>query len=264
MVNSDRVQETDKDIYVTMTNSIQDFFNNTIWTGKTYKSQEKINCSVIIAINQRGSSGYFNASLQIFSNRPVHDGSYITPVFSFHDKEFDFEYIEFQSIDFQKDSYISNLSSVLAFYAYSVIGLDKDCFSPLGGTEEFMIARDIAIMARNNGYRGWDSTQRRNRYSVIKELLDNRNKDFRLAFYDYHINGLDIMSTDLEKGKVNILKSLDVFKKFRELFLIQTLIEPKVDEIINIYDQYTTEQQKNMAKEILTDITSFKSDSWNN
>jgi hypothetical protein len=187
-------------------NTIRDFLNNNKWTNETYLPQERIECNFVITITAWDGSAGYAAEAQIQSSRPVYGSSYYSTLLNISDKDFDFNFNDGQSLDFSEQNFIGNLNSLLAFYAYSIIGLDKDSFSKLGGTPLYLKAQNVLNLAQNAGNKGWKAFDGiRNRYWLNENLLNNTFKGLRTFIYDYHVNGLDRLQGDLNLATKNVV-----------------------------------------------------------
>ncbi|MCF8332210.1 MAG: DUF4835 family protein, partial [Bacteroidales bacterium] len=228
------------------------------WTNRKFKVEERIECSIMINIQKELSTDKFQASIQVQSRRPVYNTSYPSPILNFKDDDFDFEYVKFQSLNFDLNSFQSNLTSVLAYYAYLIIGLDFDTFSQEGGTPYLQNAQTIVSNAQNSEAKGWKSFEsKQNRYWIIEDLLNGSLKSLRHGMYIYHRKGLDQMADNMEKGRQEVLNSLEKFKQARRqkpfLYILEVLMNAKKDEIINIFKKASpTARPKavNLLKEI--------------
>jgi hypothetical protein len=237
-VNSDKIASTNNQVFKNLQKSISDFINKTDWTGEAYKQNEKINCSMVIIINSYDSN-QFSATLQVESTRAIFNSSYASPVFNYNDKDFSFNYVEFENLNFNPQSFDSNLVSVLAYYSYMILGFDGDTFTLNGGKNSFEIAQQILTVAQQSGYKGWtqgDGIQ--NRYFLVNDILSGTYDSFRTAEYQYHREGLDTMSSDLKASKNKVLESIktlsQIYKVRPNAFLTRIFFDAKVDEIISI------------------------------
>ena len=213
--------------------------NNTKWTTKTFKNNEKINCVVFITVNSFESNN-FDATVQVQSSRPIYNSTYSSPVLNFNDKDFKFRYVEFENMYFNPNSFDSNLISVLAFYANIIIGLDGDTYQNLGGTKYLEVASAIANVAQSSGFDGWiQSEKRNNRYYLINDMLSNTYTPFREAMYQYHFQGMDRMAENLKTAKEKIASSIETLSKVHDVrpnaFLTRVFFDAKVDEIVSVY-----------------------------
>lgn len=257
-VITNQVQNVDKKVFETMRLGITEFMNNTKWTNDVYKNTEKLDATILINISKAISQTEFEASIQVESTRPVYKASYTTTLLNYNDQNFKFKYVEFQPFEFNENSYTNNLTSVLAFYAYMIIGFDYDSFSLNGGLPYFQKAQTVVNNAQNGGESGWKAFEdRRNRYWMVEQTLNPAYKPLREAFYKYHLQGLDMMHKDPDKGKNAILESLELIKKvytdFPTLFIMQIFFNAKSAELINIFSQGSSEE-KQKAFELLSKI----------
>lgn len=260
-VNSQKIQGTNRTAFQTLQTAIYEFMNNTSWTNHIYGIDEKIECNIIINLDEQIGSDEYKGSIQVQSRRPIFNTSYYTTMLNFLDNNLDFRYLEFNKLEFNENSHLNNLTSILAFYAYIIIGIDYDSFSYLGGTEYFQKAEKILNNAQNAVERGWKAYEgnRKNRYWMIQNILDEKYKPIRETFYRYHRLGLDIMNEKVIEGRAEIAECMTALQKvFREkpdpyLFFLQLFFDAKSDEIVSIFSEsYPTE--KTRVVNILTEI----------
>jgi len=237
-----QVSNADPKIFQTLQTAIYEFLNNTKWTTEVFKNDERIDCSMLVNVSQVISTGEYKASIQIQSRRPVYKTSYFSPIINYNDPDFNFKYIELQALDFSENTYTSNLTSVLAFYAYILIGLDYDTFSPEGGTPYFLKAQQVVNNAQNSSDAGWKAFENnKNRYWLAENLLNANFRPLRQTLYSYHRMGLDIMSNDIENARNEILLSIEALQKVFNIspgsYLMKVFFDAKADEIVNIFSQ---------------------------
>jgi hypothetical protein len=240
VVNAQQTGDENIQVFKTLERQLKEFINNTQWTNKTYKSQEKIECSMNIIITDYNSDS-FEASIQVQSSRPIFNSTYSSPIYNFNDKNFSFQYLEFQNLLYNANQYESNLISVLAFHVYMILGLDADTFSPNGGDEYFQQAQIITNYSQQgNAFKGWkleDGLQ--TRFTLIDNLLSPTYKEFRNVMYDYHINGLDVMADNPKSGKekiASLFSELNTMNQRRpNSFLLRVFFDAKGDEIADIF-----------------------------
>ena len=242
-VVSSQIQGTNKQVFQTLQTAIYEFMNNTAWTNHVYTNEERIECNILINL-QDHSGDEFNGSIQIQSRRPVYNTSYNTTVLNFKDDDFRFNYIEFETLEFSESEHRSNLTSVLVYYVYIILGLDYDTFSMLGGTEYYQKAEQIVSYAQNAPEKGWKAFEsRKNRYWLIENILNDRYKGLREFLYRYHRLGLDVMDSKEATGRTEIAESLDLLQKvFRQkpdpyLFFYDLMMIAKSDELVNIFSE---------------------------
>jgi hypothetical protein len=241
-VNSSQVEGTDKRVFESMRTALMEYVNNRRWTNYDFKPEERIECSMVINIGERPSADRFIATLNVVASRPVYKTAYNTTLLNYIDKDFDFEYVEFQPMDFQENSYTSNLTSVIAFYLYMILGLDFDSFSEFGGNIYFEKAEQIVNAAQNAPEVGWSSFDNdKNRYWLVENYLNNAYSDLRRFNYLYHRQGLDMMADNAYEGRSKISETLILLQEVHEqrpgLFALQLMIDAKRDEIINIFSE---------------------------
>lgn len=234
-INSERVNMTNKQIFNTLESSLTEFVNNTRWTNVSVKQHERINCSMFINVSAYDSDT-FVATLQVQASRPVFNATYSTPIFSYNDKEFTFRYVEFENLFFNPNSFDSNLVSMMAFYVYTILGLDADSFAPLGGTPYFAMAQQVVSNAQQSNFKGWrQSDGNQTRFIFLTDLISSTFNPVRLANYEYHVNGLDKMSENVKTGKQNIIKAISDLSKIHAVrpnaFVTRVFFDTKSDEI---------------------------------
>ncbi len=237
-VNAQTLSNSNQQVFKTLETSLNEFVNQTHWTGQTFKQNEKINCSMYITILSNNSN-QFVATIQVQSSRPIYNSSYASPILNFNDKDFSFNYTEFESLIFNPTVFESNLVSVISFYSYVILGMDADSFMPLEGTPYLEIAQNISNVAQESGYKGWKQTDgNQSKYFLINDLLSPAYREIRQTEYAYH-SGLDMMNQDLKAAKEKIKNSLLNLQKLNEskpnAFLTRVFFDAKSDEIVSIF-----------------------------
>ena len=235
IVNAEQTGNENVQVFKTLEKQLKEFINNTTWTNKVFKFQEKIDCSMVINILDYNSDN-FKATLQVQSSRPVYQSSYTSPVYNFNDKNFSFKYLEFQNLVFNPNRYESNLVSVLAFHVYMILGFDADTFALNSGDTYFKRAQEILNYSQQEGYLGWQSKDgRQNRFELIDNVLSSTFQPIRDTYYDYHRQGLDQMTTDSKLAKTNIAKSISTLANLNKSrpnsFLMRVFFDAKSEEI---------------------------------
>ena len=234
-------QQTGNDnnvVFKTLEKQLTEFINNTKWTKKAFGLQEKINCSMVI--NVKGyDNDLFSASLQVTSSRPIFNSTYSSPVYNYNDKDFNFQYLEFQNLVYNPQQFESNLISVLSFHVYMILGMDADSFALNGGDDYFNQAQTIANYSQQLNGQGWkleDGLQ--SRFAVINNIMSPTFAEMRSAMYNYHIEGMDIMNESSKKGKEKIIAALGELQKVHgrrpNSFLMRLFFDAKADEITDI------------------------------
>lgn len=250
---------TNKQIFDQLEKSIFDFMNNTNkWTNNVYNVQERIECNILITINQQLGTDEYSGSIQVTSVRPVYKSSYKTTILNVQDDNFQFKFQQFTQIEFNLNKFDNNLTSVLAFYAYVILATDADSFAPLGGTEYWQKAQIIVQNAQSASEAGWQSNQQgqKNRYWLVENTLQPVFKGIRDCSYNYCRTGLDIMWEKVEEGRANILKSLDLLKPVYAArpasYTMQLFFNAKADELINIFKGATPEEKNKVLETLMT------------
>ena len=267
LVNTEKLQSSEKLLFEEMQSSIEQFLNNQIWTGDRFNSQEKINCNFIINIINEPSSNQYEATVQILSSRPIFNSSYETILLNHGDREWTFEYFPSQTIEFVENGFNDNLTSLLSFYAYMIIGIDYDSFEEKGGEESFKLAWKILNSSQNSGYKGWDQFgSRKNRYWICENFLNPEFEKVRKAIYSYHIKGMDklyldpIESRSIIIGDINSLN--DVNKKNFNSAIVNLFIDAKADELTKIFKGGNL-NEKRQAFNLLSEISPSNIDIFN-
>ena len=252
-------------IFKSLQTQLNDFINNTTWTNREVRSSEKIECNMFINISSQNND-YFEGSIQIQSSRPIYNSSYNSPVYNFNDKNFSFRYQEFQNLRFNREVFESNLVSVLAFHIYIILGIDADTFNPSSGDVYFNQARKVLDFSQQNGFKGWapnDGLQ--SRYYLIDNILSSTFKEYRKVLYDYHFKGMDIMTTDLKKAKLEISKSLTLLEQMNRRrpnsFILRVFFDTKASEIQDIFSGGPSIPITNLIS-TLSKISPNHSDKW--
>lgn len=213
-IQSPQVQNTNKRALDLLQKVVQDFMNNRAWTSMKVNSQERIDCSIVITVSQWDGSKTYKASAQVFSFRPVYGTNYSSPMLAYHDRNFNFSYVEGEQLDFNENTNSSSLSSLLAYYANIIIGMDADSFKLYGGNPYFSSARTIVNAAQSNPEEGWRSMESLdNRYWLINNLLDRKYQPYRDFAYQFHMNGMDKMANEESKARVTMVGLLDKLKE---------------------------------------------------
>lgn len=251
-VLSQQIQGSNKNVFDVLKTNIVEFMNNRKWTEDIISNNERIDCSILINITKRISADEFEATIQVQSRRPVFNSSYNSLLLNFNDKDFHFNYIENQPLNFIENTYSSNLSSVLAFYAYLIIGLDYDSFSLNGGTHHLQQCLSIVNNAQASSERGWKAFDgSKNRYWVINNMLDATFIPLREAMYKYHLLGLDKMASNPEEARAAITEGLEGLKQIHSIkplsFSMQVFFNAKADEIIKIYSGATAAEKSRIV-----------------
>tara|TARA_B100000809_G_scaffold240674_1_gene263189 strand:+ start:704 stop:1612 length:909 start_codon:yes stop_codon:yes gene_type:complete len=239
-INSSQIQGSDKSVFEVMEKNISDFMNSTTWTNNVFQYTERIECSILINITEQISTGNFKATIQVQSRRPIYNTSHFSTTLNHLDKDFEFKFNEFDNLEYSKNTFTSNLTSVLSFYANIIIGIDYDSFSQNGGTRYYEEAQKIVANAQSAQESGWKAFEsERNRYWFATNMLHQNYAPLRLCFYQYHRLGFDIMAKNVAEGRIVVLKSLlqleEVYKRRPGNFQLKIFFNSKVDEIVSLF-----------------------------
>lgn len=271
-ISAQRIQGSNRQVFESMQRDLYEFMNNTVWTNHIYSYAERIDCNILINLNDQLSADEFRGTLQVQLRRPAFNTTYNSTLLNFVDNNFQFRYVEFQPLEFDPSTHRSSLVSVLAYYAYVIIGFDQDSYSSEGGTEFFQMADKIVTNAQNAPEQGWkpyDGSSNRNRYWLVKNILNNEYDGIRQFLYQYHINGLDRMESRIAEARANIVESLrliqEVYRKKPDpfMYLVQVVMESKSDELVNIFSESFPEE-RGRAVEILTEIDPANKEKYEN
>ncbi len=236
-----QVQTTNQSLLRSLERTVKQFMNDNDWTDKELKPEEKIKCNLVINVSNLEGQQNFKASARIKSSRPVYGASYSTSVLNYFDENFNFKYRENQNINYTRGTFSSNLSSLLAYYAFIIIGIDFDTFSPNGGSDQYKEAESIASVAQSSQFKGWDPRGDKSRVRFVNKLLSARFEGFRKALYQYHRKGLDKMYEKTDEGRKQILQALkkleNIHKTIPNSFLIRQFFEAKREEIGNAFSK---------------------------
>ncbi|MCH2046169.1 MAG: DUF4835 family protein [Saprospiraceae bacterium] len=241
-INTPKLQTADPKIFKSLKTAIIEFMNTRKWTEEDYEPEEKIDLSIVININQELSATSFEAQITLFASRPVYNSAYNSVTFRHLDKQFFFDYGEFEVLDFTENAFSSNLTSTLAFYAYIVLGMDYDSFEELGGEVYLNKAQEILNTVPRGAGKGWAVNDGdRTRYWLIENLLNVRVRPLRQAMYKYHLLGLDALTNEEQtnQGIQNISQALQAVQKVNQDYpgsmIVQTFVNAKRDEIIKVF-----------------------------
>lgn len=261
-INADQIEGSNKSVFNTLQQAVSEYVNTIRWTDMTFTEQEKIECSMMIIVRSV-TDNMFMAELQVQSRRPVYGSSYTTPLLNFKDNNFNFTYQEYDRLDYQQNIFTTNLTAMLAYYCYLIIGHDMDSFSRLGGTPYFQQCENIVSSAQSAslesseqaGWKAFDSN--RNRYALINNLMDEAFKGYRNFFYEYHRLAIDQMATNVPNARARIAEGLPVLRDANRArpatYVINTFLDAKADELTEIFSKGTDTEKKSVY-EVLMDI----------
>jgi len=237
-LNTQKLSNANQQVFKTLETALNEFVNKTDWTGQTLSQKEKVGCSMYITISSY-SSDQFVANIQVQSSRNIFNSTYSSPVLNINDKDFTFNYTEFENLTYIPTSYDSNLVSVVSYYCYIILGMDADTFMPLFGDRYFKEAISIANLAQQGGYKGWNQSDGTlSRYVLINDLMSSTFNEIRQSSFQYY-QGLDTMTQDLKKAKEIIKGSLINLSKLNATkpnsYLLRIFMDSKSDEIVSIF-----------------------------
>ncbi len=264
VVNADQVQTSERGVFTDMETALSQFMSTRKWTSDIFAPEERINSNIIITIDKMPSIGTFSATVQIQASRPIYGTNYESIIFNFADRDWQFEYVESQPLEFNENVFQNNLVSMLAYYAYIIIGMDYDSFGENGGTPYFRKAQNIVNNAQQSNRTGWDSFgSTRNRYWLAENLNNGQMAAMRKGMYQYHRLALDTYDSDQESSRATILENLKEMKKVKDRYpnaiLIISFMDAKTDELINIFSKGSL-QVRREAFDVLSKLDPTQTD----
>ena len=268
-INHQQIQGTDASVFDNLQATLEQFINERQWTNLHFQRNERIQCNFNITVTKYDqSSNLFTCRAIIQANRPVYNSSYTTTLYNNTDNNFDFEFAQFDQLDFREENVDNQLTALVTYYAYLIIGLDLDSFSPMGGEDVLQRCMNLTNNAQNLNFTGWKAfDDSRNRFAIINDYLDGAMKPFRQLQYDYYRTGLDEMANNVERGRTNITTALENdLKKSHEdrpmSLLPQIWTDYKKDELANIYKGHGTQKEKDAVYELLFAINASQNATW--
>ena len=234
------IQGVDISVFNNMQKEITDYMNNNRWSEHQFEALEKIPCAINIVITAMPAADRFEGTAQVQARRYAYNSSYETLTLNFNDRDFKINYVPFQTLQFSENSYVNNLTSLLNFYAFIILGFDYDSYSSEGGVDFFERARNIVNLSNANGEPGWaPMTGNRNRFWLIENVLNNNYKSIHTLLYRYHREGLDKMAEDVNAGRSVMLDCVmeleKLFNQNQNLYFTRVFLDTKTDEMINIF-----------------------------
>lgn len=268
VINRSQISNTTEAVFEALQNSLTAFLNERQWTKMTYEDYERINCTFSITLKTYSETdNSFTGSIQVQSVRPVYNSNYSTTVFNIQDENFNFNFQQFDQLDFRPEQVDNNLTAMLAYYAYLIIGMDMDTMAPLGGTDILQMAMDVANNAQNLGYAGWKAFEdSRNRFAIINDYLDGGLEPLRQMEYEYHRQGLDRMTENTDSARSAVTSAIVLLKQAHEnksqSLLPQIITDIKRDEIVSIYSSKGTREEKEQVYNIVFAINASQNPYW--
>ena len=268
-INSQQVQGTDKSVFDNLKQTMEQFMNEHQWTDLQFQENERIDCTFNITVTKYDAAdNRFTCTAMIQANRPVYNSAYTTTLYNNRDKNFDFDFAQFDQLNFNEEVLDNQLVALMGYYAFLIIGIDLDSFSPMGGTDVLQRCMNLVNNAQNLGFAGWKSFEdSRNRFAIVNDYLDEALKPFRQLQYDYYRTGLDEMASNVERGRGNVTTALERgLKKAHDnkplSLLPQIWTDYKKDELTNIYKGKGTQKEKETVYDILFGINASQNNSW--
>ena len=268
IINSESVNQTNNSVFINLENSISNFINNSVWSNENYSELEKINLNILFSIISYSNNNYV-VNIEFQASRPVLNSSYSTPVFTFLEKNFQFEHIEFESIIYKDNQFESKLSSLLAFYVNIIIGLDHNSYILNSGNNFYNVSKNILNYTNQNNIPGWNSSYnggKLNKFWLIESLTSKDSTEFSDFVYNYHVNGLDLMYEDILSAKKNIASSISTLKPLKRRnpnsILVKIIFDSKSDEINDIFSGGSFFDVSSVVSD-LNYLSPFFSNKWN-
>ena len=268
-INHSQIQGTDNAVFDELIQTLTQFVNDRQWTNLQFQKNERINCSFNITVTKYDkSSNLFTCKALIQASRTAYNSSYTTTIFSNQDNDFNFEYAQFDQLQFNEEQVDNQLTALFAYYAYLIIGFNLDTYAPMGGEDLLQRCMNLANNSQNLNYTGWKAFDNdRNRFAIINDYLDGAMKPFRQLQYDYYRTGMDEMAANAERGRINISTALEKdLKKCHEDRPLSRLpmlwTDYKRDELANIYKGKGTQKEKETVYDILFTINASQNNAW--
>ena len=270
-INHNQIQGTDASVFENLQQTMEQFINERQWTALQFQQNERIVCNFNITVTKYDQSqNLFTCTALIQANRPVYNSSYTTTLYNNRDADFNFEFTQFDQLNFNEEQIDNQLTALLAYYAYLIIGINLDSFAPMGGEEILQQCMNLVNNAQNLSFSGWKAFDNsRNRFAIINDYMEGAMRPFRQLKYDYYRSGLDEMANNVERGRTNITTALENdLKKCHEdrplSMLPQIWTDYKKDELSNIYKGKGTQKEKESVYEILFSINASQNNYWEN
>jgi len=259
-INSDKIQGSNKEVYTSLQQSITELVNSTRWTNLTFSEKERIDCSMMIVVNSVADNIYV-CEMQVQSRRPVFNTSYNSPMINLRDVDFTFAYQEFDRLEYNTNQFTSNLTSMLAYYCFLIIGYDMDSYSRMGGTPMFRECEKIVNFAQtasmdDKEMNGWKTFGgHRNRYTLSNNLMDEAFRPFREYIYEYHRLGLDEMSSNVTNGRARIAEGINTLREANKArpntYVVSVFMDAKSDELTNLFEQGTASEKQTVYEVLM-------------
>ncbi len=267
-INSAQIEGSDKSVFDNLQQTLEQWMNDRQWTELQFQKNERIVCNFNLTVTKYDkANNRFSCTAMIQANRPVYNSAYTSTLYNNKDGEFNFDFAQFDQLNFNDEVIDNQLTALMGYYAYLIIGLNLDSFSPMGGTEILQRCMNLTNNAQDLGFTGWKAFEdSRNRFAIINDYLDEAMKPFRQLQYDYYRLGLDEMASNVERGRTNVTTALELLKQAhtdKPLSLLpQIWTDYKRDELANIYKGKGTQKEKEAVYDLLFNINASQSNSW--
>ena len=267
-INSSQVEGSDKSVFENLQQTLEQWMNDKQWTELQFQKNERINVTFNITVSKYDkANNRFTCTAMIQANRPVYNSAYTTTLYNNKDGDFNFDFIQFDQLNYNDEMIDNQLTALMAYYAYLIIGLDLDSFGPMAGTQVLLRCMNLTNNAQDLGFPGWKAFEdSRNRFAIINDYLDEAMKPFRQLQYDYYRKGLDEMSNNAERGRTNVSEALELLKQAHQdkpLSMVpQIWTDYKRDELANIYKGKGTQKEKEAVYNILFNLNASQNDAW--
>ena len=270
-INHSQISGTEVGVFENLQQTIEQFINERQWTPLQFQKNERIQCSLNITVNAYiREDNRFNCSALIQANRPVYNSAYTSTLYNNKDDQFNFDFIQFDQLNFNDEIIDQQLPALLAYYAYLIIGLNLDSFAPMAGTDVLQRCKYLVNNAHELGFPGWKAFENnRNRFAIINNYLDESMRPFRQLQYDYYRKGLDEMANNAERGRTEISEALvndlqSAHENKPMSYLPQIWTDYKRDELVNIYQGKGTQKEKERIYDLLMSLNASQSNAWEN
>ena len=267
-INSQQVEGSDKSVFENLQQTLEQWMNDRQWTELQFQKNERIPVNFNLTVTKYDKeNNRFTCTAMIQANRPVYNSAYNTTLYNNKDGDFNFDFLQFDQLNYNDEVIDNQLTALMAYYAYLIIGLDLDSFSPMGGTDVLQRCMQLTNNAQDLGFTGWKAFETsRNRFAIINDYLDEAMKPFRQLQYDYYRVGLDEMANNAERGRTNVSTALELLKQAHQdkplSLLPQIWTDYKRDELANIYKGKGTQKEKQAVYDILFNINASQNDAW--
>lgn len=235
-----KIQSTPKRVFESMETSIAQLMNTRRWTALNFSPSERIDCNMLLTINEQAAADRFSGTLQVIYSRPVYGTDYLSPVMDILDNNVQITFLENTQIEFSPERFSSNLSSIVAYYAYFILGVDADTFSPMGGTDYYAQAQNVVNNAQNASESGWKAFEdQKNRYWLLDNQQQAVFRPLRQFLYDYHRNGFDVMYQDVATGRKACAAAIETLKSVHQAkpssYNLQVMFNAKYNELVSLF-----------------------------